>query len=436
MKRTFVLTVMLMAVAALALGVPDPWRIKVSDLDPNGPVSNGFIGASVRENFGTNGGTIRQYYWNAEVTLADNTKTDKVSINSFNASTGAISFGTLTGVTIDTANPPFEGLGLKNVIKVGSIYKAWKWIDGYTGQCIRYTTSGDGANFAIPTRTTIYGSCSISTGVYGFSAMIKNTPGDLYVGLHNCDNKGAKGVMTSGVGETIWWDIDTGHEGDTYGWRGDPLDQDGYHFTIRQENQAAVGCTGDLFSLQNGFPDESPWMGEGLGMIISTAGFGAGGDHYIWLADTDNNNTRGIGDSLLSGIGFDGLSGPSLRCSGPGAWMSWNGSALGLVDGDHATPANKFVLLYAASWDTNSDATKDLDGEGRAYLWLTRNKADLNFDGTVNFSDIAPFSTAYGSTSGVSANYNPDADFNSDGKVDFSDISPLSTRYGSDCSFQ
>jgi hypothetical protein len=93
-------------------------------------------------------------------------------------------------------------------------------------------------------------------------------------------------------------------------------------------------------------------------------------------------------------------------------------------------------MIYCARWDTDSDAAMETGGFGFAKVELTRNKADLNFDGTVNFSDIAPFSTAYGSTSGVSANYNPDADFNSDGKVDFSDISPLSTRYGSDCSFQ
>jgi hypothetical protein len=92
--------------------------------------------------------------------------------------------------------------------------------------------------------------------------------------------------------------------------------------------------------------------------------------------------------------------------------------------------------MYYASWDTDSSdgVTADLHGVGRAKLDLTRNKADLNYDGTVNFQDIGPFSGAYGSSSGQPL-YNPDADFNGDGKVDFQDIGPLSGRYGSDCSY-
>jgi len=75
-------------------------------------------------------------------------------------------------------------------------------------------------------------------------------------------------------------------------------------------------------------------------------------------------------------------------------------------------------------------------GLGHAKMLVTKNKADLNYDGTVNFQDIGPFSGAYGSTSGTPGSlYNADCDFNADGLVDFKDIGPLSGRYGSDCSY-
>ena len=55
---------------------------------------------------------------------------------------------------------------------------------------------------------------------------------------------------------------------------------------------------------------------------------------------------------------------------------------------------------------------------------------DANGDDRIDFMDIAPLSTAYGSTSGGTS-YNARYDANKDGKVSFQDISPFSTCYGS-----
>jgi hypothetical protein len=176
----------------------------------------------------------------------------------------------------------------------------------------------------------------------------------------------------------------------------------------------------------------------GMGLYIGTAGQLTGGDHYVWLADADNANTQGIGDSLLAGLGLNGLGGPSLKNHIVGYWTGWVAKMLPLANGGQMAPSARFALIYGAAWDTDSSGGYngyDLEGIGRALLEVTQNNADLNYDGTVNYSDIAPFSTAYGSTSGVSPNYNAEADFNKDGEVNYKDISPLSTRYGSDCSY-
>jgi hypothetical protein len=173
----------------------------------------------------------------------------------------------------------------------------------------------------------------------------------------------------------------------------------------------------------------------GAGLTIGTAGQLNGGDHYVWLSDPDSTNTSGIADSLLGGIGLNGLGGASLKTHVTGWWTGWPTMTAPLA-AHETTPATKFLMLYGAAWDTDSSgAGYDVLGYGRAKLFLTRNKADLNYDGTVNFQDIGPFSGAYGSTSGIQGNYNAEADFNIDGKVNFQDIGPLSSRYGSNCSY-
>jgi hypothetical protein len=341
---------------------------------------------------------------------------------------------------------------VRDVFKIGSVYRVHKWNGTYNGMSIVYSTSTDGANFATETLCTIYGPTQVGTGVYGASA--QRTTGGIFLMAHrndgnNLQSMGTTGMATSTAGETIWWDIDTGDPDplvpNVYSLNhGDPLVEPHTWGTWYHDHNNYISirtaCDGNEFIAKGSFTEFSGQMWEmGQGLAVGTAGSGNGGDDYIWLADNNSSNTEGVGDSLLSGMGMNGLSGPSLRNHIAGWWTGWTCKLMPLKAGaDEMVPATKFAMFYSAAWDTDSSggAGYDTIGVGRSTLWLTRNKADLNYDGTVNFSDIAPFSTAYGSTSGVSGNYNPEADFNSDGVVDFSDISPLSTRYGSDCSFQ
>jgi hypothetical protein len=435
-------------VAASAFAAPDPWRIRVTDLDPNAPTQPAgtelrFYHVTREDNFGPAGGDLQIHagdygggpFWNVWTSA------------NYNAATGALSYGTASA-------PSIEGVGDGTVtqgLKVGSVYKGWvRKLNAWTGHSIQYTTSSDGVNWAALTVSTIYGPKIDSTDGYGYLGAYRST-GGVYLVQHGNSFAAyqmahGKGVMTSGVGETVWYDIDTGSPDATDPYNcGDPIADphtagQWYHDTENYGSIARV-CDGNLVNGTGAMENHNPnwatqtYKGRGIGLFLGTAGELCGGDDYVWIADPDNANTESIGDSVISAIGLSGLSGPSLHAyMYPSTWRSWYAHPIGLVN-NQTDPSAAFVMLYFAAWDTDSsDGEADIMGVGRAKLWLTRNKADLNYDGTVNFQDIGPFSGAYGSSSGQPL-YNPDADFNGDGKVDFQDIGPLSGRYGSDCTY-
>jgi hypothetical protein len=454
--RKIIAVGMLMAfVAASAFAAtPDPWRIRVTDLDPNAPHSSSisdnirFYSVYPEDGFSSAGGTIR-------VSMRDYDAAGNpyfMQLADYTATTGALTYGTATDISV-------EGLGytyVQHFIKVGAVYKTWtRWLNAWTGHSIQYSTSSDGANFSAPLQATVYGSTNMATDGYGHFNGYR-TSGGTYVMMHgnsfaSYQGSHAKALMTSGVGETVWYDIDIDSAGRDHGYKvGDTIMDPHtigtwYH---SQENQGHAGraCDGNLIWMTGhlrdhviggygGDPAAQYYDGRGMSLTVGTIGEASGGDEYVFIADADNTNTEGIGNSVLSAIGLNGLSGPSLRSYSPtSTWRSWYGFPVGLQSSQQ-TPSARFALIYYASWDTDSsDGTFDVQGLGRAKMDMTRNKADLNYDGTVNFQDIGPFSGAYGSSSGQPL-YNPDADFNSDGKVDFQDIGPLSGRYGSDCSF-
>ena len=434
MRSAIVLAAILALAVGMALGAPDPWRIRVSDLDPNTFYHASYPGfyhlsAAVAESgWGASGGLFRHWegaWWNPNT-----------GVSSYNAATGAISWGTATSCTTEGwdkyQRPVWRAL------KVGSVYKKWQWSREYTGRDILYSTSTDGANFSVPTRCTIYGSAVTSTGTYSFAAAYRSAGGTYLIAHANSGGASAHdcfGLATSGEGETVWYDIDTGNVA------GDPIeDPDGTYgvgsYYTPMGNPGGSNfirlCDGNLGLLVTGketFVDNWGW---GVGLTIGTGGELAGGDHYTWISDPNSTSTA-LQNSLLSAINLPGLSGPSLRCKGTGGSRDWIAATLALKP-NQTDPATQFATFYYAFWDTNSDGTQDSEGIGRAKLLMTRNKADLNFDGTVSFSDVSLFSGSFGSSSGQPG-YNPDADLNKDGKVDFLDAAQLSGRYGSDCSY-
>jgi len=280
-------------------------------------------------------------------------------------------------------------------------------------------------------------------------------------------NAGDWGTMTSGDGTTIWYDTDTGYadpiiQGPYWGTGTGGFDPIADPHTAGQPfmdsdnfGHAIKACDGNLMSFLGTFPmgyfyqngvdvcaGVYPWEGlggfggNGTNLVIGTTGELCGGDNYAWLADGDSTNTSGIGNSLLSAIGNPGLSGPSLRGRFWGAWAGYIHSALPLASSMTA-PTTKAALFYEAMWDTDSSHGGDgylTFGTGRAKFFMTKNKADLNYDGTVSAQDIAPFSAAYNSSVGQPA-FNADCDFNGDGKVNAQDIAPFSARYGAGCSY-
>lgn len=437
-------------VASVAGAATDPWRMRVTDYDKLTPHTGGawlceVIVDSDLGSWGSTGGTARAYWW-----WGGSPNSNGTGALYYTKSTGAMSFGATTATSIGWSG--WEGgVSCRNVIKVGSVYKVWRWTGEYKGQDIVYATATDGATFGVPTRCTVYGPTVTSTGWYGHGG--ERTSGGVYMFTHRnsgaaYQSAGSQGVATSGVGETVWWDIDTGDPdpvmGGPYGFHdpiADPHTLGTYYREHPNYRSLRVACDGNLIGptgLMNEYSQFGGYWEAGMGLYIGTAGQLTGGDHYVWLADADNANTQGIGDSLLAGLGLNGLGGPSLKNHIVGYWTGWVAKMLPLANGGQMAPSARFALIYGAAWDTDSSGGYngyDLEGIGRALLEVTQNNADLNYDGTVNYSDIAPFSTAYGSTSGVSPNYNAEADFNKDGEVNYKDISPLSTRYGSDCSY-
>ena len=438
MMKSILLTLacltLMAVVCSTVYGVPDPWRIKVSDLDPLGPLVAAYAPFSdptalaAETGWGTNGGLFRHWegaWW-----------TPYTAISSYNASTGAISFGTAT--TCTTAGWDKYQRPVWRALKVGSLYKKWHWSREYNGQDILYSTSADAANFSTPTRCTIYGSAVTSSGTYSFASAYLST-GGVYLIAHNQSGGAANplGMATSGSGETEWYDIDTGKV------TGDPIeDPDGtygvgsYYSLVGNPGGSNFirTCSGNLGLIVTGTEVTVDNKGWGVGLTIGDGGELVGGDQYSWLCDPNSTSTA-LQQSLLSAINLPGLSGPSLRTKGSEASRNWVAATLGLK-AKQTDPATQFATFYYAHWDTNSDGAMDSFGMGHAKLLLTRNKADLNYDGTVNFQDIGPFSGAYGSTSGTPGSlYNVDCDFNADGKIDFKDIGPLSGRYGTDCSY-
>lgn len=455
MKRALVLMAVAIMVASVATAAPDPWRIRVTDYDQSTPYLTGdWLGVplidSSEGSWTASGGKYRQYWWFGAIGGGG-----AVGSATYTASTGAISFGPVTSTSV-------EGRGIAgmrdSVVKVGAgSYKMWRRYSTWDGREIQYATSTDGANFSVTTDTTFYGPTITSTGTYGHGVYVST--GGVWLSHHrnsgaNYQNAGSMGVATSTLGETEWYDIDTGQPDPilppVYS-LGDPMIEPhtagGPMWDSNNYSLLNKACDGNLLSLKgsmqyNSFPG---WDYEkdtrGMGLSIGTGGELAGGDHYVWLADVNNSNTQGVGNSLLSGIGRDGLGGPSLRASELQGqwWTGWPGYTIPIGKSANNQAATRFLMIYDAMWDTDSSGdgitTYDVYGTGRAKLLLTRNKADLNYDGTVSASDIGPFSGAYGSTSGLNSTYNPDADMNASGKVDASDIGPFSGRYGSDCSY-
>jgi len=400
----------------VAMAAPDPWRVVVSDYAAYGPTLPDAWWASPLPGEGGAwsgaGGSFRAYRIFGRTQLM-----------TFSRATGQISFGTWVDMSVEGIGRPAgtstPGGGVCQV-RTGSIIKALMNGYDYTGMEVRYTSSIDGINFAAVTRCTIYGSTITSTGIYGVGGAYLSASG-AYLMNHSNSYNDSIGLATSGLGETVWYDIDTG------GLRGDPLAPPGGGGVTQYGNQARA-CDGNLI-----FPRSTcapvDW---GLGLAIGAAGELCGGDDYVWVADTTSASTV-CGPSLLSGIGLLGLSGPSTRVA-PNWVTGWPSYVMGLAPSPTDTPT-AFLLLYDAVWDTDSSgAGYDAFGGGHAVLLLSRNKADFNLDGTVNFQDIGPFSGAYGSKVGEPA-YSAAADFNGDGEVNFQDIGPLSGRYGTDCSY-
>jgi hypothetical protein len=200
-------------------------------------------------------------------------------------------------------------------------------------------------------------------------------------------------------------------------------------------------CDGNLAMTVGGYPENaSPnrWKGQGVGLTYGTAGEMCGGDDYLWLSDPNSANTQGIGDSLLSSKDMPGLSGPSLRARTLEWYENWTNGVLTLQSSQYDA-STQFLLLVIPQWDTDSSDASSYDGQdtgglNRAKLFITRNKADFNYDGTVSSADLLDLSATYGKTSGETG-YNPDCDLDGNGQVGSSDLLDLSARYGTDCSF-
>jgi len=407
---------MMVMVVGPAVAAPDPWRVVVSDYAAYGStLPNAWWGAPLPGEggaWGPAGGAFRAYRI-----------LGRTQLMTFSRATGQISFGTWTDMSVEGIGRPLgtsaPGGGVCQV-RVGSIIKAWMNGYDYAGMEVRYCASPDGVNFSAPSRCTIYGSTITSTGIYGVGGAYLS-PAGIYLISHGNSFMDGIGLCTSGLGETVWYDIDTG------GAHGDSLAPPGGGGVNQYGNQA-VACDGNLI-----FPrSTASHPDHGVGLAIGTAGDLCGGDEYVWVADTNSTSTM-CGPSLLSGIGLLGVSAPSLRVA-PYWQTGWLTYVMGLTDSP-TKPATQFLMLYDAVWDTDSSGSGYDDfGGGHAILSLSRNQADFNFDGTVNFQDIGPFSGAYGSKVGEPA-YNAAADFNGDGEVNFQDIGPLSGRYGTDCSY-
>lgn len=446
MKRSaWIMAWIVVAAAGSALGAQDPWRVRVTDWDPYEPyVDQGWVYELMIDDsvgsWGKTGGVFRMYHG-----FGANWPTTGAA--SFDAATGALSFGAVTTTSIGV----WGRRAVTNALKVDDIYKCWNRSYAFHGQEYLYSVSADGVNFSVATTCTVYGSTITNTGMAGLGPY--RSASGVYVALHgnslsNAQGAGSQGIATSGAGETVWYDIDTLPADSVlsagYGGVGDPIcdphtqgSADGYK-QLNDYQRLNRACDGNLFALKSVYNAEDacgPVFDMGLGLVIGTAGELCGGDHYVWLSDPDSQNTAGISASLLSGIGLPGQSGPSLRTHLAYWQIGWPGKSLPLKP-NLTDPATQFIVLYNAGWDTDSSGFGyGMIGIGRAKLLMTRNKSDLNYDGTVNLVDVAIISGSYGYSSGHSG-YNADADLNGDGRVDFNDATMLSARYGTDCSFQ
>jgi len=450
-KSVLLVALFALAISTVALG-SDAWKIKVTDLDPNAPYStNGMWGTALDSNlggWGAGGGFFRAYYRDGALGYG-------TTVCSYDANTGSLDFGVATAQACS-----WEAWGYKamnQVVKDGSVYKGWMRFSSWDGHELQYATSTDGANFGLRTFCTIYGATDTATGTYGFPGMSKTSSGVWFSFHRNSgagyQNSGSVGTMTSGDGTTEWFDTDTGYPdsivspysfGDPFT---DPHNPGGPMNDCDNEGSVAKACDGNLFMIKGTFPSYWPgnpypysgtgfYAGNGLMMGIGTTGDLCGGDNYVYLADADSTNTIGVGNSLLSAIGNPGLSGPSLRARVKDGWRGFTPNVLPL-NADRLAASSKFVMFYRAAWDTDSSSNGDYNdvlGTGRAKLFITKNKADLNYDGTVSAQDIAPFSAAYNTSVGQPA-FNADCDFNNDGKVNAQDIAPFSARYGAGCSY-
>ncbi len=129
---------------------------------------------------------------------------------------------------------------------------------------------------------------------------------------------------------------------------------------------------------------------------------------------TSDAKAKAIGDST------------TLSCLVPGVcWM-----------GSHPTV---YVMTGAAMYgvyrvitvdDNGTPLTADDDtimiGAPQTYSYLV---GDVNFDGTVDFNDLAILAASYGCSEG-DACYNYDVDLDSDGTVDLNDLTILGMQYG------
>jgi len=358
MKRALVLMAAAVLVASVAMAAPDPWRVKVVDYDPLAPHTLAWYGDAILDSsvgsWNASGGLFRIFYGGSRVA-------------SYNATTGALAIGTNT-----PANAP---IGNIVVVTPGSAYKKWDWEGvNYNGHDIWYRTSTDGITWSDPTENTIYGPVDQATGAYGHNPYVST--GGVYLAQHRdsgagYQNAGGKGVSTTGVGETEWWDIDTQPPSMGYPCvygenKGDPIAEPHsgvfYYQDSNNYGRVTMFCDGNLgttqgvmneYTVAGGYPTITA---KGGGLNVGTAGEFCGGDHYIWLSDPDNSDTGvGVQSSLLSAIGLDGLSGPSLRTDLQTWWTGWKTKTLPIGTGAAMNkPASQFLLLYSAAYDTDS----------------------------------------------------------------------------------
>jgi len=426
-RRSIPIILVLVMVAGLAMA--DPWRVRITDMDTAGPLGGG-VGPwpidlpwmfpnemqsnSQTGSWSSAGGTFRYYRMWSQVHNA-----------SYTASTGALTLEYLTYVSLTGVGMPRLNGWVDNTYKyTGSVWESW-WRNIWAAPNeVDYAASTDGLNYlTMPVACTLTGA---SNQTYGPEDVHITTDGARIM-VHSDAYVHGRGMSTATNGTTLWQDIDGHDHGDAHmEWIHDPDSGPG----ISQYAKFNLACDGNLFMTQ-----ESYISGNGLGLVIGTNGaIGSGGPDYVWVSDPNGTDPTLL-PSLMSGLGLVGLSAPNIIDGIAGFGLKTTG--IGLVNGDEATtPATKFLIIYGATYDTTGvpGGAYTRAGIGRATLELTKNNADVNFDGTVNFSDLSGFSASWGKSTG-DPQFIPSLDSNGDGTISFPDLSAFSVRWGKDCTY-